>query len=342
MRLKLFRCVLFSGLAAGIFFAAGCGSFVARRIAQAPNSYPKWIAPEARVMLDFNSGFLTNFPRQYLDVGPPSARLDYRVVEPADYNLTVTETNWVDHGKEQFTFKFHADLPAPTNRWTGAPRGTVVLLHGWGVAQFAMAPWALRLAQEGWRCVLVDFRGHGKSTGKRIYFGTVETNDLSQLLDHLGTNHQLIQPVAAVGESYGAVIALRWQGLDPRVRSVVAIAPYAELSNAIVNIRRDYASWVPKFLIVSGIKKLPALLEVPAADLDTTTALSRHPVPALFIAGGGDRVTPPVEVEKLRALAAPGSEMMVVTNATHESLTYFFGDLAPPIVSWFGTTNSPP
>ena len=48
-----------------------------------------------------------------------------------------------------------------------------------------MAPWALRLAQEGWQCVLVDLRGHSRSTGPQIYFGLQEAHDLSQLLDEL-------------------------------------------------------------------------------------------------------------------------------------------------------------
>jgi pimeloyl-ACP methyl ester carboxylesterase len=336
MRLKKSRLVGLLLLAAVVVTGEGCGAFIARRIAQAPNSYPDWIAPEARVTLDFSAGFLTNFPSHYMEVGPPAARLRYRVVEPADYHLQMSSSNWIEDGEPQFTFKFTADVPGGTNRWTGHPRGTVVLLHGYGVAQFAMAPWALRLAQEGWRCVLLDLRGHGKSTGKRIFFGLVETNDLSQLLDQLDRDGRLVAPVNAVGESYGAVIALRAQATEPRLRSVVAINPYASLSNAIVNIRGDYAPWLPAVFVRAGIKKLPVILGVPADDLDTSTVIAHHPFPALFIAGAEDKVTPVAEVRKLRSLAAPGSEFIIVPHATHESLTYFFGDLAPPIVAWLG------
>jgi pimeloyl-ACP methyl ester carboxylesterase len=336
MRMKLKRlrlgCVLL--LIAVVATGAGCGAFVARRIAQAPNTYPDWIAPTARVTLDFSAGFLTNFPSHYLEVGPPPARIRYRVVEPADYHMVTTSSNWVERGEQQFTFTFKANLPADTNRWSGNPRGTVILLHGWGVAQFAMAPWALRLAEEGWRCVLVDLRGHGKSTGKRIYFGLRETNDLTELLNQLDHDGKLTGPVMAVGESYGAVIALRWAGVEPRLRTVVAINPYASLSNAVMNIGRDYAGWVPLALLRAGMKKLPVLLDAEPAELDTTTALARHPVQALFFAAPGDKVSPVEEVQKDYALATPGSLLIIVPGATHESLTYFFGDLAPPIVAW--------
>jgi pimeloyl-ACP methyl ester carboxylesterase len=106
------------------------------------------------------------------------------------------------------------------------------------------------------------------------------------------------------------------------------------LSNAVINISKDYASWIPEWLLRSGIARLPSLLKVPAAELDTTTVLARHPDTALFIAGAEDKVTPPADVEKLRLLASPESRMIVVPGATHEAVTYFFPELLPPVSEW--------
>jgi pimeloyl-ACP methyl ester carboxylesterase len=324
-----------------VWGTTGCGSFMARRMAQAPNSFPQWLEPKAPVEVSFSPKFLTNFPKQFVDVSPPPARLCYRVIEPADYRLTITSTNWLEHGRKEFEFDFHADVPGASNAWTSAPRGTVVLLHGYGLSQFSLAPWALRLAQDGWRCVLVDLRGHGKSTGKRIYYGTRETRDLSQLLDRLAQDGQLNDPVAAFGESYGAALALRWKTVEPRVRTVVAITPYAGLSNAVLNLCHEYAGWVPRMFLRAGLKKLPAVLEVPAQELDTTTELTRSPVTALLVAGAEDRITPVADVEQLQALAAPGSRLIVVPGATHEAVTYFFADLVPPVLAWLaGETDA--
>lgn len=313
---------------------SGCGTFVANRIAQAPNTYPTWFAPKARVSLGFNAGFVSHFPAHYIEVGPPKAKLCYRIVEPADYQLKVSRTNWVEHGEEQFNFNFHATIPARTNQWTANPRGTVVLLHGYGLAQFSMAPWALRLAEDGWRCVLVDLRGHGRSTGKQIYFGTRETGDLTQLLDKMDKDGKLVGPVGVVGESYGAALALRWKSVEPRVNAAVAIAPYGVLSNAVLNISRDYARWFPSAFLKAGLKRLPSVLEVQPGDLDTTTVLTRHPEAALFVAGAEDKIMPLADVSRLHALAEPGSGMIVVPHATHEAVTYFFDELAPPVLSW--------
>ncbi len=318
---------------------------MADRLAQSPNTYPTWFAPKAPVELDYSPKFLTNFAKQYVDVGPPTARLCYRIVEPADYDLKVSSTNWLERGQKQFEFTFHADLPGQSNIWSASPRGTVVLLHGYGLAQFSMAPWALRLGQEGWRCVLVDLRGHGKSTGKRIYFGLQETHDLSQLLDALAKEGKLKEPVTAFGESYGAALALRWKPVEPRIRTVLAITPYAGLSNTVMNLRQEYASWLPKTLVKAGLKKLPSVLKTTAGELDTTTVMARHPVTALFVAGAEDKIAPVKDVEQLRALAAPGSELIVVPDATHESVTYFFPALVPQVLTWLsenGGQDHPP
>jgi alpha-beta hydrolase superfamily lysophospholipase len=75
-------------------------------------------------------------------------------------------------------------------------------------------------------------------------------------------------------------------------------------------------------------------LQVPASEMDTTTALERKPVMALFIAGGDDHIAPLSEVKKLEALAAPGSKLIVLPGATHESLSYCFDDLVAPILAW--------
>jgi len=197
----------------------------------------------------------------------------------------------------------------------------------------------LRLAQDGWRCVLVDLRGHGHSTGKQIYYGLHETTDLSQLLDALQQRGRMEAPVTAFGESYGAALALRWKTVEPRVHAVISIAPYASLSNAVMNIRRDYAPWMPPFFLRAGLHQLPMVLHLPPAELDSTTFLARQPVTALFIAGADDHIAPVAEVRKLRALAAPDSQLVIVPAATHEALSYYFNDLLPPVLAWLAAAH---
>lgn len=329
------RWFCFLGLCATLLWGTtGCGTFMARRMIQAPNTYPTWFAPEAPVLLGFPTNLFQNFPKQFVDVGPPDAQLCYRIIEPADYHFAVTSTNWTEDGLKRTDFEFHAEIPARTNQRTTHPKGTILLIHGYALAQFSMMPWALRLAEDGWRCVLLDLRGHGKSTGDKIYYGLQEPHDLTQLLDKLTSTGQLQQPVAAFGESYGAVMAMRLKAEDPRVQTVVAITPYAGLSNAVMNLRYEYASWVPKTLTRAGLKKLPKLLNTSACELDTTTVLSQHPESVLLIAADDDKIAPLSEVKELRQLASSDSKLIVVPNSTHETVTYHFEDLTAPVLAW--------
>lgn len=328
-------------LALGVLLlTTGCGSFIAHAMVRSPNRYSKSLAPKAPVTLAFDPKLLTHFPAHTVDVGTPSARLMYRVVEPADYRLAVSSTNWMEHDRIRHRFQFKAAMPAPTNDCTASPRGTVLLLHGYGLAQFSMLPWALRLGGEGYRCVLVDLRGHGKSTGSTISFGLMETGDLRQLMDALQRDGQLAGPVSVIGESYGATLALRLKAADPRVQAAVAMAPYACLSNAVMNVRQEYASWIPKALVRSGIQCLPSVLSVPADELDTTTVLRRQPVEALFVSGGMDRIATEQDVEQLRSLALPGSRTVVVPHASHEVLPFCFADLDMPVLSWLSNQSA--
>src|SRR5580700_5378902 len=115
MIMKIFKPLLVAVLALTL---TGCGTFVAHSISRAPNRYPSWFSAEAPVTLAFSPRMLTNFPACYVDVGPPPARLCYRIIDPADYHFRVTSKNWVENGTKEYTFDFHATVPGPTNRWT--------------------------------------------------------------------------------------------------------------------------------------------------------------------------------------------------------------------------------
>ncbi len=123
----------------------------------------------------------------------------------------------------------------------------------------------------------------------------------------------------------------------------LAIAPYAGLSNAVLNVCREYAGCLPPAFVRSGLKHLPSVLNVEPDLLDTTTVLARRPVAALFAVGTEDKITPEADVRRLYKEAAPGSAWVVVPGATHEAVTYYFNDLVRPVLAWLdGKPNSIP
>jgi len=50
---------------------------------------------------------------------------------------------------------------------------------------------------------------------------------------------------------------------------------------------------------------------------------------------------PEAEVEQLQKMAAPGSELQQVPDATHETVTYQMADLTPPVLAWLASQNDP-
>jgi pimeloyl-ACP methyl ester carboxylesterase len=347
---------------------SGCtpGRFLAGRLAGAPNQFPTWFAPEPRVYLGFPPRITESLPIETLEILrqasvigaslhhqpspesipiPPNpasnARaaqqpltLAFRIVPPADYQIRVAATNWIENGLEKAEFTFQRKLPAPPLPPEIPRRGTVFLLHGYGLDQDSMLPWAFWLGERGWLSVLVDLRGHGRSTGSSVSFGPVEAADLQTLLDHLIAQNRVPGPVIALGVSYGGALALRWTASDPRLDSAIAIAPYDRLDAAAENLRSDFASWLPRSWVRHAVQHLPAVLKLPRSELDTRAPMGRRRIPALLLAGGNDRIAPVSEVEHLHNLASPGSRLWVLDGSNHEALPYRFPEITPPIARW--------
>lgn len=309
-------------------------TWLARRMQQAPNTFPTVLGPEPLVYYSFPGQWLTNFPAETAAVGPPAAKLNYRVIEPAAYGFHLVSTNWPDGPRQRYRFDFRAAVPGPTNAFTAAPRGTLFLLHGYGVSGTTLLQWALTLAEDGWRCVLVDLRGHGESTGKKVYFGARESRDLAQLADGLERAGRLRPPYAVLGASYGAALALKWAGEYPRIGPVVALTPYAELQPAVLAIRDGYARWIPRGWVRAAAARLPQVVGVEAAGLDPLHWLGERPVRALFVATDHDPIAPPDAVKRLHAIALPGSAYEHLATGIHETAPFQFGDLLPTVRAW--------
>ena len=123
-------------------------------------------------------------------------------------------------------------LPSPFR--AQPPRGTVVLLHGWMMNGDAMLPWSLQLAQAGYRVVTIDLRNHGHSGAGPAGYGTVESDDVIDVIDALQARGEVVGPLYLFGVSYGAATALfAADKLGDRVAGVVAMESFANAGDAI-------------------------------------------------------------------------------------------------------------
>lgn len=336
---RFVRVFTLSFLVAGSFLLSGCiSSMLAKFAVTAPNLQEK-----PHVVRD--KGYREKFdavPSQSwrLPVGPPDAELAISVVEPGRYAFTQQITvKQNEKGYRWLEPEMTWTVPlAPENRLP--VKGTVLLLHGYRDSKENMMHWAVCLAEFGYRTVLVDLRGHGRSTGNLIGHGAFEAKDMSQLIDELQKRGLAGDHVAMLGVSYGASTSLLTAARDPRVKTVIALEPSSGAKTAVVEfaygVQPKRAAQLGRAVFDSAVKKAPKLGGFSWDDNDVLAAMPRVKVPVLFFHGSKDTWLAPANSERLMKVAAPGSRLEIIEGDDHVILSMRLANIAPMVSEWLG------
>ena len=278
----------------------------ARMMVEAPNRVePRTVFANLRPLREDQRAFDDRF---WVPVGPPPAKLLVSLVDPQP-----------------------ADRP---------PLGTILLLHGaYGRSEYKLNV-ARALASDGYRAVLVDLRGHGRSTGERITYGVQESSDLVQVVDALERRGLLAGRLGVYGFSYGAATAIELAGRDPRVHAVVAVAPYSSLRDAASHLVRNRVPGAGLFASERWIER--TMDEVgrhggfdPRAATPVA-AIRRTKAKVLLIHGDADRFIPPSHSTLLHQAAPDHSRVSIIEGAGHNDLAWDKkGTAASLAVDWF-------
>ena len=96
---------------------------------------------------------------------------------------------------------------------SGSP-ATVLLLHGYGLDRYALAP--LRIFLKDLSCLSIDFRAHGDHTAdQESTLGYEEVNDIFGAVEYIRSDPYLSnRPLIVIGFWMGAVSAIEAQSLD--------------------------------------------------------------------------------------------------------------------------------
>jgi len=197
-----------------------------------------------------------------------------------------------------------------------APRGTVFLLHGIRADKSQLRGWARTLADAGFRAVLVDLRGQGRSTGDWLSYGVVESKDLAQALDTLSERGLVVGRVGVMGFSYGASTAIEWAGMDARIAAVVAAAPFASLRA----VAPGYAPLLPASFVDSAIDVAGREAGFDPDEASPARAIRRTLAPVLVIHGEDDDTVPPWHSRQICAAGGDHAELLLVPGEGHRSL----------------------
>ncbi len=165
------------------------------------------------------------------------------------------------------------------------------------------------LADRGFRAVLVDLRGHGRSSGDWLTYGVQESRDLSQVLDALTEGGLLSGRVGVYGTSYGGATALMLAGRDPRVKAVVTVAAFSTMREVTAHNIRRYLLIGPLLSdgwVNDAIGQAGRLADFNPDDASPLAAVTRTKARLLIIHGTADPTVPfAMGRELFERLAAP-------------------------------------
>lgn len=319
--------------------ASGCLDGLAERSVKAPNlQQHKWrlhtLHPDVLATLE-------DARQLDISVGPPEAKVHVWVSEPLASQTMSADIQVL--GLIQRVRMKRLPATQPVQR-APRPRGTIVLLHGISDRQ-ELDPYVLYKELwrvKGYRVVQVDLRGHGRSTGEWISYGVFESKDMVQVLDELAKQGLVTGPVGVMGFSYGGAVGIKWAAIDPRVKAVVAIEPYATLEE----VAQD-ASWI--FLgplrhffsddwFRKGLARAGELAGFDPAEASPLAAIRMSETPVLLIHSRSDELTPFRHSEQLHAAAPNHSRLMALDGQSHFTI---WAKALEPIMKasgdWFAT-----
>lgn len=333
-------CVL---LAALVLFMLACDGGCARVLGSKMVSTPN----QGRTLAELGDSTPAELARRGIsrqfrvEVGPPAASLSVWVIDPIETNIIQVGLPDGTGGKHLWEFGCDNRPKRPDHQ----PLGTVILLHGiydskltFGVAMGRV------LAAAGYRAVLVDLRGHGRSTGDWMTYGVVEANDVSQVITALEERHLLAGKLGILGVSYGGAVAIQTAAIDPRVEAVATLGAFSSLRDVVppfghrlVTKRLGTLAWwmlkptIPDVIAAAGR----------AADFDPDQASPRIAIAhtkaaVVLIHGSSDDYVPVEEAEALFDAASGPARLVTVRGASHVGLIFLcLNDVRRISLDWF-------
>lgn len=209
----------------------------------------------------------------------------------------------------------------------GKPRGTVLILHGYRNRMYNMLGWAEGFADAGYRAVMIDMRGHGRSSGDYISYGVNEHNDAIAVIDELVRRDLLAGRLGVWGISMGGSTAIMAAAKDPRIATVVAVAPFTSLRAVLPGFSRtaiigafDTDEEIQQFLDDASEEA-----GFDPDDADALSAMKRVKVPVMIVHGQADNWVPVDHGRQLFDAAPPGSHLFVQAAAGHLDVHFDIG-----------------
>lgn len=204
-----------------------------------------------------------------------------------------------------------------------AATATVVLIHGHrssGDSDFALT--SKFIFNLGYNLLIIDQRAHGKSEGRYITFGALESDDVAiwvrYLAEKYGAGHKLILYGVSMGASTALLTAARYGGVGSSgVSGVIADCGYVSaLDEFAYLLRTKYHLPARPVLAFAGILcRIVGGFNL--ANINVTDAVSVIKCPVLFIHGDSDRYIPVDYTLDNYEACSSQKDLLIVNGAGH-------------------------
>ena len=199
----------------------------------------------------------------------------------------------------------------------GTRHQTLVMIHGWTSSRAEPMSKAGYLLAAGYNVLVFDLRGHGASDGNYTTMGFREVDDVSAAVTYAQAMDRSA-PIALIGYSMGAALAVEEAARNPAVVAVVEDSGFSSL---------DAVFSADLSRLTGGLPAMPlGLAYVAIAQRDLGFNISAvQPVvdashlakPLLAIIGSADKTVPPAEGYAIFAAAQGPKQLLVVPGAGH-------------------------
>lgn len=203
--------------------------------------------------------------------------------------------------------------------------GILLMLHGYSASKADLLDVARSFFEAGrYHLLLIDFRAHGGSGGRRISFGKQEVLEIQAALEFFkGIPEFASLPIGCYGISMGGAIAILAAARFAQLQAVVTDSAYADLARALAA-----SQWlkyrIPRFPLGQAVIWGTQLrLRTRLKELSPLRVVARiAPRPILFIHGEADLAIPAEGAKALFAAAAEPKQLWLVPGAQHADAFY--------------------
>jgi len=202
------------------------------------------------------------------------------------------------------------------------PKGIVIFLTGIeqpSITQFY--PHAKLMKDNGYASILLEVRGHGRSSGNKICLGYDEILDVKAVIEYIESKDEYVNiPIIIQGVSMGGAVAINAFGQYEEIDALIAMSAYTRFEDVLMDNLEYYK--VPKFLctVEKPLFKL-ALITIFGSDKvnnmnPITQIQNSNNRPILLIAASGDSSVPVDNTERLYSVSK-NSELWIRDSWEH-------------------------